>query len=136
LYRKELAFLVRQWESETGGGDLAYQVPLPIALKWHKHPDLGEGLQPIELIRSQDGYHGMAQCFEIAQERSCRAFPVHNHANGWCFPFAVLIESQKRRESHGQMLVTSIRHCQARMPLLIVQEHQRSTPQNFARASN
>src|SRR6266852_4275914 len=72
----------------------------------------------------------------IAQERGCHALPIHNHADRWCLPFAVLIASQNLWECDGQVLISSIRRCQARMPLVIVQEHQRSAPQNFAGASN
>src|SRR5258708_30481737 len=78
----------------------------------------------------------MAQCLEIAQERGCHALPIHNHTYRWCLPFAVLIASQNLWEYDGQVLISSIRRCQSRMPLIIVQEHQRSAPQNFARASN
>ena len=46
----------------------------------------------------------------------------------------VLIASQNQWQSHGQVLISSMRGCQARVPLIIVQEYQRSTPQNFAGA--
>ena len=105
-----------------------HHLPLSILFQRHKRPDFCEGFQPLVLIGAQHGHDGMTKSFQVAEERSSHAFTIHHHSHGCCFPFDLMRASQNLGKSHGQVLVSPMRRGFPGIPLVIMQEHQCTTP--------
>jgi hypothetical protein len=73
---------------------------------------------------------------QVSQERRGHPFSIHNDACMCRFPTSLLITSQSLWQSHRQMLIATRGRRQARMPLLIMQKHQRTPSQDFAGTPN
>src|SRR5258708_18156634 len=103
--------------------------------QWHKRADVSEGRKPFILIRFQEGHEGVSSLSQVFQECCCHPFTIDNDASVRRFPTSLLIASQRLGQSHRQMLVSTRGGGQTRMPLLIMQKDQSTTPQDFARAA-
>lgn len=78
----------------------------------------------------------MTLCLEISQERSCHALTIYNHSCMRLPLVALFIAKKDLGKANRQVLVPTSSDGESRMPLLIVQEYQGTTPQNLARTTD
>jgi hypothetical protein len=102
----------------------------------HKGANIGEGGE-ISILRGlQDCDDGPALRMETGQELCCHAFPIHNDSLDLCAPLVFFIARNDGGQSHGQMLIPSMRGCQQWVPLIVMKQRQCPATQDHSQASD
>jgi hypothetical protein len=107
---------------------------LSIRLQWDKLPDLPERLHAGILIGSQHRDHRPPFVCQRCQEFSRHTLTIYHNAFEVSHPSRLLVVSKDGRQSQCQMLISSMGGNKQGVTLLIMQDHQSATAQDFSRA--
>ena len=98
--------------------------------------DIGEGGEPCVLVRFEDRGHGPSFCAHLCQKVCGHPLAIYHEIGQVHRCGGVFITSEHMSNPPDQMQITAMRGSKQWMPLVVMQEYQCTTAQDFARASN
>lgn len=103
-----------------------------ICAEWLKGTDLGERGQIAILVGLQDRDDDPSFRVQSRQEFGRHTLPIHDHPGDVAGLYLLLIALQKCGKARGEMLISSMGGDEQRMALGIMQQQERSAPQDDA----
>jgi hypothetical protein len=123
-------------QADASRSHFADDVSVGVCAQRHKGSHLREGGE-IPILRGlQDRDHGSALRMQTGQKLCGHPFSIHNDSLDLGTLLAVFIARKDGGQSHGQMLIPSMRCSQKGMPLLVMKQHQCPAAQDHSQASD
>ena len=101
-----------------------------------KRTNMSEGVESAILVRLEDGDHGAILCAQLCQEVCCHRLAVYYKASQMESFGRLFIVGEYLRNPVGQVEITAMCGRKEWMPLIVMQQHECTTAQDFARVAD
>src|SRR6266849_6072993 len=102
----------------------------------NERTDLGEAREPCVLVCFENGGHGTSSCTHLCEEVCGHGLAIYHEMGQVQGCSRLLITSEYMRNTSDQMQITAMRGGKQGVPLVVMQQHQCTTAEDFARATN